>query len=56
MFTHVHTLTLARAQAGANMIVSGSAVVKSSEPAKVIKQLRESVEKCLKITSVPPVT
>lgn len=34
-------------QAGANMIVSGSAVVKSDDPANVIKQLRASVVKQL---------
>jgi len=35
-------------QAGANMIVSGSAVVKSDDPGNVIKQLRASVVKQLK--------
>lgn len=35
-------------QAGANMIVSGSAVVKSDDPVNVIKQLRASVVKQLK--------
>ncbi len=34
-------------QAGANMIVSGSAVVKSPDPAAVIKELREVGEKWL---------
>ena len=29
------------------MIVSGTAVVKAEEPAKVIKSLREAVAKCL---------
>ena len=36
-------------QAGANMIVSGSAVVKSPDPKTVIEQLRTSVEKWLKV-------
>lgn len=33
------------AEAGANVIVAGSAVFNASDPAKVIKILRESVEK-----------
>ena len=32
-------------QAGANMIVSGSAVVKSPQPADVISQLKQAVQK-----------
>jgi ribulose-phosphate 3-epimerase len=36
------------AQAGANMIVSGSAVVKSPDPKSVITQLREITEKWIK--------
>lgn len=37
------------AQAGANMIVSGNAVMKSPEPKKVIDELRASAEKWLKV-------
>lgn len=33
------------AQAGANMIVAGSAIFKSPSPRTVMNQLRESVEK-----------
>ena len=32
-------------QAGANMIVSGTAVVKSDDPKRVITQLRSGIEK-----------
>eukprot|EP00092_Neocalanus_flemingeri_P044459 GFUD01049314.1.p1 GENE.GFUD01049314.1~~GFUD01049314.1.p1 ORF type:complete len:201 (-),score=60.20 GFUD01049314.1:127-729(-) len=35
------------AQAGANMIVSGTAVVKAEDPGKVMTSLREAVAKCL---------
>jgi len=35
------------AEAGANMIVSGSAIMKSSEPAQVIEELRNSVISCM---------
>lgn len=36
-------------QAGANMIVSGSAVVKSDKPKEVIDSLRATTEKWIKI-------
>ena len=36
-------------QAGANMIVSGSAVVKSDKPKEVIDSLRTTTEKWIKI-------
>ncbi|XP_043289278.1 ribulose-phosphate 3-epimerase [Venturia canescens] len=36
------------AQAGANMIVSGTAVTGSDEPAKVIRSLRDTVNSCIK--------
>lgn len=39
------------AQAGANMIVSGSAVVKSDKPKEVMDTLREVTEKWIKINS-----
>ena len=35
-------------QAGANMIVSGTAVVKSDNPKQTILELREAVQKRLK--------
>ncbi len=41
-YTHTHKL-----QAGANMIVSGSAVVNNPDPADVITKLRETVQKYL---------
>lgn len=41
------------AEAGANMIVSGSAVVKSTDPKSVIDTLRASVVKWLKLNSSP---
>ena len=44
---HTHTHTHIHTQAGANMIVSGSAVVKSPEPDKVIQLLRSTVQKYL---------
>ena len=44
--THAHTHTLT--QSGANMIVSGSAVVKSPQREVVIKELRERGERGLK--------
>jgi ribulose-phosphate 3-epimerase len=36
------------AKAGANMIVSGSAIISSSDPKSVISQLRDAVNKWLK--------
>jgi len=36
-------------QAGANMIVSGSAVIKSDKPKEVIDSLRATTEKWIKI-------
>ena len=36
-------------QAGANMIVSGSAVVKNDNPSQVISTLREAVESALSV-------
>ena len=47
MHMHMHVFTGHCLQAGANMIVSGSAVVKSTEPAKVIAEMRTIGERCL---------
>ena len=43
-------------QAGANMIVSGSAIVSSHDPKNVIDQLRSTVNKWLTTAKIPLTT